>query len=88
LVGVGDLAFDARQAFITRAGRVISGSLNCIEVDCSAVTSVDTATVGMLALLARHAHRHGRQVKLIEPPAALVRALTNAGVMDRFVTDG
>ena len=70
--------------FVTAASRVIEHAHAQIEVDCSAVTTVDDQTVGMLVWLTRNARRRSLPVVLEGASARLLDALDRAGVTDRF----
>ncbi|MDQ1386105.1 MAG: hypothetical protein QOG65_3484 [Actinomycetota bacterium] len=84
LVVLDALDFAARQDFVTAASRVIEHAHAQIEVDCSAVTTVDDQTVGMLVWLTRNARRRSLPVVLEGASSRLLDALDRAGVTDRF----
>jgi ABC-type transporter Mla MlaB component len=67
-VVTGDLGFDARAEFIAAARAAITSADTDVELDCSAVETVDDAVIGMLVSLARAAQRRGARVALIRAP--------------------
>jgi len=82
------LDFAARQDFVTAASNVIAHASTQIEVDCSAITTIDDPTVGMLVWLTRNARRRSLPVVLEGASPLLLAALDRAGVADRFAAGG
>lgn len=62
----------------------MSRATGLIEVDCSAITFVDEATIGLLVVLSRAAKQRGVVVRLEGVTPALLVRLTSADVIDRF----
>ena len=78
-----DLDFEARAELVA-AARAANGSVDPdVEVDCSAVDSVETiddAVIGMFATLARSARRRGARIVLVRASKSLRAQLQQAGV--------
>jgi anti-anti-sigma regulatory factor len=90
LVLRGDLDFEGRQAFIATADAAIAladAAGTEVELDCSAVESVeaiDDAVIGMLVTLARTAQRLGARVVLVRAAKPMRTQLVAAGVAHFF----
>jgi anti-anti-sigma regulatory factor len=86
----GDLDVDARRAFVTEASVAIESAATHgteVELDCSAVGSVEAvndAVVGMLVALARASQRHGARVALLRAPKPTRAQLEATGVAHFF----
>ena len=87
LVLRGDLGVEARREFETAARAVIASADTDVELDCSAVESVeaaDDAVIGMLVVLARTAQRRGARVVLVRAPKPMRAQLEAADVAHFF----
>jgi anti-anti-sigma factor len=84
LVVLGGLELDERREFIATTTGVIAKAEGNIELDCSQLDSIDAATLGMLVVLSRTAHRRGARVMLGAPSKRVRKDLDAAGVSHMF----
>jgi anti-anti-sigma factor len=84
LVVLGGLELEERREFIATTTGVIAKAEGNIALDCSQLESIDAATLGMLVVLSRTAHRRGARVVLGESSARVRRDLDAAGVSHMF----
>jgi ABC-type transporter Mla MlaB component len=83
----GDLDVDERLAFLSAMQLMVDSGNAPVEVDCSAVMSVeavDDAVIGMLVTLARAAQRRGERVALLRAPKAMRAQMEIADVAHFF----
>ena len=82
-----DLDFEARAELIAGARAAIGSVDSNVELDCSAVDSVemiDDAVIGMLVTLARNARRRGARIVLVRASKSMRARLQQAGVAHFF----
>ncbi len=84
LIVLGGLELDERREFIATTTGVIAKAEGNIELDCSQLESIDDATLGMLVVLSRTAHRRGARVLLAQPSKRVRSDLDAAGVSHMF----
>lgn len=82
LAGELDIA-TAEQAF-TYISEVIDGRPVPVRVDLSELTFCDASGLGVLARVARHARRAGRQLKLISARPSLLKIMRVTGLDRSF----
>jgi anti-anti-sigma regulatory factor len=84
LVVIGGLPLEERREFIATTSGVIAKAEGNIALDCSQLEALDEATLGMLVVVSRMAHRRGARVVLDLPSKRVRRGLDDAGVSHMF----